>query len=278
MPDQADDLRQLVLEETGGPAHGTGDLPLVLVTGGKGGVGTTTVAVQLARHLADTRQQTLLVDADLHRADATSWWAADPRQTVIDLLAGRKNSGEIVIQLDQYLQLLPGSTPGEPINATPAARRRLAFGIEQFAETTNCCVVDAGNNTTMLARGLLPIASSVLLVTTPDNLAVMDTYAALKQILSSHQAPKTLPGICLLVNRVKDAEAAENVQRRFAETARRFVNVAVTPAGFLPEDAMLSLSSVSREIGQTCAENLNLLAQALTRQQQANKTMCDKFS
>ena len=62
MSDQADKLRQLVIDTA--PARGDRMLPpTIVVTGGKGGVGATTVAINLAAALAEHGRRTVLVDA-----------------------------------------------------------------------------------------------------------------------------------------------------------------------------------------------------------------------
>ena len=83
MRDQADELRQLVRQQIvdssnslhdspdAGDGHRRGGLRKIVVSAGKGGVGTTTVAVNLAVSLGRMGCRTILVDADLSGADAT---------------------------------------------------------------------------------------------------------------------------------------------------------------------------------------------------------------
>src|SRR5690242_7407599 len=97
MHDQADELRQLVLQ-----AARRGSLPmapapkLVVVAGGKGGVGTTTAAVQLGLSLARLGTRPVLVDADLRGGDMATLCGLDAHESVADVLAGRLTVHEVM--------------------------------------------------------------------------------------------------------------------------------------------------------------------------------------
>ena len=68
MHDQADELRELVRRAALENSWVSTAVPrLIVVSGGKGGVGTTTVAVNLAVALAAQGHRTVLVDANLNR-------------------------------------------------------------------------------------------------------------------------------------------------------------------------------------------------------------------
>ena len=108
MPDQAYDLRQLathrqharegvrhrLCEAPSGPFRQTvpgtfaGRPALLAVAGGKGGVGTTTVALGLARALARTGKRIMLVDADARGGDAAMLCGIEERSTLANR-AGR---------------------------------------------------------------------------------------------------------------------------------------------------------------------------------------------
>ena len=73
--------------------------------------------------------------------------------------------------------------------------------------------------------------SDVLLVTTPDAVAVMDTYATIKTLLSRSaiQSP-----VRLVVNRVDSEEVAADVHRRIDHSCQRFLGLPLALAGWLP--------------------------------------------
>src|SRR6188472_170125 len=63
MSDQAEKLRRLTKEGSAPPRAEAAPLPMVVVAGARNGVGTTTVAVNLAAAIADRGERVLVVDA-----------------------------------------------------------------------------------------------------------------------------------------------------------------------------------------------------------------------
>ena len=73
MIDQATELRKLVLRAMREQPIITGPPPrLIVLTGGKSGVGVTTIAVNLSVALAEQGSRVVIVDADMHRSDGAS--------------------------------------------------------------------------------------------------------------------------------------------------------------------------------------------------------------
>jgi len=69
---------------------------VVGVAAGKGGVGKTTTAVNLAASMADTRR-VLLVDADPQDAGSAAWWVGDGEGVPFDLV--KDQNPELLAQL-----------------------------------------------------------------------------------------------------------------------------------------------------------------------------------
>src|SRR5678815_422059 len=77
--------------------------PIVLVAGGKGGVGKTTLAVNVALALARRKKRTLLVDLDLGLADALVMLKVSARRTIEDALAGRCRFEDCIVRTEHGL-------------------------------------------------------------------------------------------------------------------------------------------------------------------------------
>ena len=68
----------------------------IVVSAGKGGVGTTTVAVNLAVALGRMAAERFCVDADLSGADATWLCGVEVCETIADVLSGRRTVHEVL--------------------------------------------------------------------------------------------------------------------------------------------------------------------------------------
>lgn len=79
----------------------------------------------------------------------------------------------------------------------------------------------------------------VLLVTTPDSVAIMDTYAATKVMyLKSGNA-----NVRCLVNHATDVQNADEAHRRIARAADRFLGFKLLPAGHLKTEPLIATAT-----------------------------------
>jgi flagellar biosynthesis protein FlhG len=207
---------------------------MLVVSGGRPGVGATTLAIHLAKTLAQDALRIALIDADLERADLALASSLSGGLGIGDVLAGRKTIHEVLQRGPDGLQILAGTASAETragLNDRTIAR--LLRQMRTLAPHVDWLLVDAGNQVSELASRLWTEADHVLLVTSADAAAVMDTYALVKTLLS-RQALRRPPA--LVVNQVADDRLAADVHRRIDQSCRRFLGLAVTFAGSLPYD------------------------------------------
>src|SRR5262245_58863165 len=124
MMDQAAELRRRMHK---GRADASASLPRTfVVAGGKPGVGTTTLAVNLAANLAHDAQRVVLVDADLYQAEVAAECGVAAGFHIGDVLAGRKNIHEALVRGPAGMQVLTGAASDEVrASATSRAINRL---------------------------------------------------------------------------------------------------------------------------------------------------------
>ncbi|HUY32652.1 MAG TPA: P-loop NTPase [Pirellulales bacterium] len=238
MSDQANRLRSLVLEgvSRGAPGAEPCAARRVVVTGGKGGVGTTTIAVNLAVALALDGYRTVLVDADLGRADAAALCRASDGYTVGDVLAGRRSVHEALVRGPAGILVLPGAwATGQAGECSPAAQEQLLRELSRLGPHADFVVLDAGNGQNRVVRRFWKAADSVLFVTSSDDAAVMNTYAAIKLLAAEGARPQ----LHILVNLATHAAAAET-QARLARACRRFLALELGDGGHVPLDSQVA--------------------------------------
>jgi flagellar biosynthesis protein FlhG len=188
------------------------------------------LAVALARH----GLRTVLIDADLECADAAALCGCATSPGLGEVLASRRDIHEVLQRGPGGIQLVAGVAKSETRGpCSPKAQQRFLRQLNSLSKHVDMLVVDAGSVPTELARQLWAAAHDVVLVTSPDVVAVMDSYAAVKTLYSPGQ---TASQVRLLVNHAgHDAEAAD-VFRRIDQSCQRFLGVALELAGTIPSD------------------------------------------
>lgn len=233
MHDQANHLRQLVRDYAAADAFAAGPRPnVVLVGSGKGGVGTTTVAVNLAVAATRAGRQTVPVDADKDGGDVAVLCGLQERYTIADVLSGRRTVTEVLQVGPGAVRVLPGVWGLERLCDFPAAAGQRLLGQLRNLDT-ELVVLDVGNGSSQILRPLCRSADVVLMVTTAEAPSVIDTYASIKAMVANDTT-----GQIYAVNRAANAEVARGVQARLAMACRRFLGIRVQATGHVSDDPM----------------------------------------
>jgi len=243
MADQANDLRQLALRSARPDAAGRKGPALVVLGAGKGGVGTTTLAVNLAVALAQQRRRTMLIDADPHGGHASVLCGLQERYTLADVLCGRKRIPEVLQAGPCEVQILPGIWGLEKLcDDPPSATERLLDQLQGLEALVDLVVLDAGNSPSRMVQRLWQAADIILTVTSVETTSILDTYAAIKALAEGSEIEE----LYSLVNLVPSAAAAAEVHRRLAQVCQRFVKLDLKYCGHVPADPGVASSGCSR--------------------------------
>jgi flagellar biosynthesis protein FlhG len=234
MDDQANRLRELVSQGSTPPStdHRPGPR-LIMVTGGRKGVGTTTVAVNLAIALMRKRRRTVLVDADPHHGHAARLCRVEAAHKPADSLQSRQTVLQLLRPGPGGLQVLPAA--GALLNfsqASSAGHQWLVGQLQGLASQADWVVLDAGNGLNPQTDCVGQAADALLVITTPEVAAVMDAYASIKALAADRKSPP----VYTLVNVASSRSAARQVHLRLAQACWRFLAVRVEGVGYVAED------------------------------------------
>jgi flagellar biosynthesis protein FlhG len=254
MSDQADQLRQLVRQTLQArPELGPG-VPIVVVSGGSCGVGTTTLTIQLARELARLGKRTVLVDANLTEPQLANQLNTPTHGSMAEVLAGNRSVKEVLQLVDEGMHLLAAPSSDEPsTNLNRTAVARLLTELRSLGSLADVVLVDAGHGMTPWVQNWWRAAEQVFLITTEHEATVKESYVAAKLAPWGDADGK----LRLVVNQCDDRQRAEKITNRFAATCRRFLGLHV---GGAPPVAPREEESSAADAQLAFCQSVRLLA------------------
>ena len=210
--------------------------PFLLVTGGKGGVGKTTLAANLGVELARAGRRVLLVDLDLGLGNLHVTLRLSPRACVEDALSGARRLADCVVAGPLGVHVLPAGS-GNPAMAAVDDARRLALR-DLVAELSRDYDLVLGDSAAGIGPDVLAfatLADQVLCVTTPDPAALTDAFGLIKALdRFARDAGCELPTPELVLNLVGGVDEAHRLARKLRGVCEQFLSRSPELAGWLP--------------------------------------------
>lgn len=223
--------------------------PVIALVSGKGGVGTTVTAINVAAALADAGKTVCLVDAVAGVGDADVLMNVHSRWNVSHVVRGERSPFEAAIRGPGRILLLAG---GHPEAAEGLGRRRtgeLLSRLSPLARYVDGVLVDAGSGTTRYHASLMAQADAVIVVTTPDPHAVTDVYALL-HAAARWEGPFAAR---LVINQADEPAEAAELARRMEFAASCFLGVRLSFLGAIPRDRAVERAVRRQELVVTAA-------------------------
>ncbi len=211
----------------------------IAITSGKGGVGKTNIAVNLAACLAASGRRVTLVDLDTGLANADVLLDVTPRHTLADVLSGQRAIGEIAVTTPCGIRFIGGASGDVALaNMNRIERRRLADAVRSLGGAAEIVIYDCGAGISDNVLVFAQQADVVTVVSTPESTSLTDAYAMTKVLLrSGFHGP-----IQLLLNRVQGRDEARDIFRRVAAVAQRFLDFSLADGGYVLQDKHVELA------------------------------------
>jgi flagellar biosynthesis protein FlhG len=236
MSDQADGVRLLARARPGStaPPDPPGRARSLVFTSGKGGVGTSNLALNLAIALSEYGQRVVLVDADVGLANLDLLCGLSPPWDLGDVLDGRRPLVDAIVPGPCDVRIVPGAhgmrTLPDRLADGPS---RLAAELAGLERDADFLLVDAGSG---LGPGIVTMAAAadqVVVVTTPEPTSTADAHAALRRFRAAGEGPS----LRIVVNQATSRAEARDCLARLCASSREFHGQSVTPLGHVRYDA-----------------------------------------
>ena len=218
----------VALPPTGQPAP-----RIVAVTSGKGGVGKTNLAVNLAVALTQAGRRVLVFDGDVGTANVDVLLGMPPRPGLADVLNGKRALEEVIAPGHFGIRVVPGVSGMLNDAAYSPERREAALTqLEGLGEAVDFVLIDTGAGIGPTVMALLTAAPEALVVVTPEPTSITDAYALIKVL--TKRSPDTR--LQLVINQAANGREGQQAARNLAAVAQRFLAVQLPKASVIPQD------------------------------------------
>ena len=212
---------------------------VIAVTGGKGGVGKTSVSVNLATALAAASRRVVLLDGDLGLANADVFLGLSPRYTLAHVISGERTLDEVIVEAPQGFHVVPAASGAADLASMGAAEHLgVVRAFSSLAARLDVLIVDTAAG---ISQGVLQFsqaAQHVLIVICDEPASLTDAYALVKVLSRNHGVGR----FRVLANRIRSPGGGAELFRRFERVTARFLDVVLEFAGEIPEDEYLRRS------------------------------------
>lgn len=235
--DQAKTLRDLNSNQPSTLPQKT-ELPTSVysVTSGKGGVGKTAVAANLAYALASMGKRVLILDADLGLANIDVVFGISPTFNLNHFFTGEQDLQGIMVDGPIGIKILPaGSGIQNFTNLNSHQKMRLLDGLDAMQNHFDFVLIDTEAGISENVTYFNTAAQEILVITTPEPTAITDAYALMK-LLSTQYHEKHFN---LVVNQIVSEDDALDVYRKLTMVANRYLDISIDYLGSIPEDRQM---------------------------------------
>lgn len=238
--DQAEQLRNII--KASGPVQMQRPLARVItVTSGKGGVGKSNAAINLAIQFRKMGQRVIILDADFGLANIEIMFGAVPKNNLSDLIYQGKNIKEIITWGPMEVGFISG---GSGIaGMANLSKEYLSYIIQNLAELdayADVIIIDTGAGISDSVLEFLVASGEILLITTPEPTSITDSYSLLKALSRHPRYQEEFTQIKVIANRVDKEEEGSLLFQKLYTVVSRYLKIPIRYLGCVPEDIQLS--------------------------------------
>ncbi|MDR2938919.1 MAG: MinD/ParA family protein [Clostridiales bacterium] len=212
---------------------------LLAVSSGKGGVGKTNFALNLAIGLLKQGKKVIVIDADFGLANIEILLGLSPRFTLLDVFSGDKNIEDIIITGPHGLKFISG---GNGLSSLPNINsKQLSYIISNLAYLDryfDYIIIDTGAGISDSVVNFIRACEDIIVITTPEPTAITDAYSLIKASVDGFIGAGGL-NFKLVVNKVDNTEEGFEAYNKLSKVCEKYLGITVCSLGSIPDDANL---------------------------------------
>jgi len=209
---------------------------VIAVTGGKGGVGKTTISVNLAVAIATLGRDVMLVDADLGLANVDVLLGLHTRFHLGHVVAGECALEDAIVTGPHGLQIVPAASGLKRMaSLSPAEHAGIIRAFSDLYHRIDVLVVDTAAGLSDSVLTFSQAAQHVVVVVCDEPASITDAYGLIKVLSREHGVQR----FQIVANQTRRSGEGPGLFQKISRVCDRFLNVTLEFAGSVPFDDYL---------------------------------------
>ena len=245
--DQAEQLRNVIKKKSREASAGCARV--LTITSGKGGVGKSNVAVNMAVWLRRMERKVIIIDADLGLANVEVMFGAVPQYNLSDLIYRGKSIREIITKGPMDIGFISGGLGIAGLNNLSKDQIvYLVHSLAELNEMADVIIIDTGAGISDSVLEFVLASPEILLVSTPEPSSLTDAYSLLKALYRNPIFSRDKTKINVIANKVTSIEEGDAVFSKLNSVVSQFYKGTIDFKGMIPQDQEMEHAVRSQKI------------------------------
>lgn len=243
--DQAESLRNIIKQQEQKQVSSS---RVITVTSGKGGVGKSNTAINLALQFKRMGKRVIILDADFGLANIEVMFGVIPQYNLSDIMYKGKELKEIIMQGPEGVGFISGGSGiAKMVNLDSEQIKRLVYKMAELEKMADVIIIDTGAGIAPSVLEFVAASAEVILVTTPEPTSITDAYALLKALNMFPGFERNDTHIRVLCNRVNSENEGQILYEKMSMLVDRFLNINLSMLGCIPQDYLVTKSVMKQK-------------------------------
>lgn len=235
--DQASKLREIVKQkENKEKKIEYNTARVIAITSGKGGVGKTSLSVNLAAVIAKENKKVLVIDGDLGLSNVEIMLGISPSYTMRDLIKKKKEIEDVIVKGPMGIDFISGGNGFlDILELSDVEREEILIKLKKLDNLYDIIIIDTGAGISKNVISFLMLADEVIVITTSEPTALMDAYSMIKILTDKKRELK----LNLVINRIQNIKEYRKTSNVLIKTAKDHLKRDIEDYGFIFEDEVV---------------------------------------
>ncbi|WP_321493083.1 MinD/ParA family protein [uncultured Desulfobacter sp.] len=214
---------------------------VITISSGKGGVGKTSISLNLALSLASSGKKVCLFDADLGLANVNILTGLMPENGLEDVMNNKLDLKDIMIRGYHGIDIVPGSSGVEKMADMTREEAKNLIKAFLTLDKYDYFLFDTSAGISSQVLSFCLASHDMVLVVAPEPTSLTDAYSLLKVLAKTGR----MPNVRVVINQVKTREIAVTAWKKLKNTVEKFLSIKISVLGIVAHDQQVPKAVIS---------------------------------